>query len=94
MIVNTLSTHELVIFQRNRLCSVLGGCLPRTTLPTIVPRCHHLPVYRTRMECAYAKPDPPKIKKARATPVNLSPEEKEEKKNMAKARTAVREKQK
>lgn len=46
------------------------------------------------MECAYAKPDPPKIKKARATPVNLSPEEKEEKKNMAKARTAVREKQK
>ncbi|TFY55187.1 hypothetical protein EVJ58_g8406 [Rhodofomes roseus] len=47
-----------------------------------------------RMKCAFAEPDVPKIKKARAAPVKSTPEEKEEKKALAKARAAVREKKK
>ncbi|KAH9933358.1 uncharacterized protein B0H18DRAFT_642841 [Fomitopsis serialis] len=47
-----------------------------------------------RMKCAFAEPDVPKIKKARAAAVKLTPEEKEEKKALAKARAAVKEKKK
>ena len=47
-----------------------------------------------RKKCAFAVSDVPKIQKARAAPVKLTPEEREEKKALARARADAREKKK
>ena len=46
------------------------------------------------VDCLYAEPVPLKSRKSRATPVKLTPEEKEEKKAIARMRAAVKEKKK